>query len=380
MHAARPCARYRLIIGAIGRKRGDTPVAPRILAQTGATMLSACSRRQTLKTLLAAAAAGTATACGSLTGNSARAGGSSNGKKVLRLAVQEQNFATTPLTLGQDLGFMAKEGLEIRTTIGQSTSTMTAGLMGGSFDLQIGGSELVVARQQGASLIAIAGLCNAPIWSVVAKRGISGLADLRNRTIATSGPSTVSTVALTTTLQKAGLGTGSYRMFTAGGTAERFTAVRNGRADATVVTSPVEFQAAEQGLRRLGSLYDTMPHFASGFVVTTKGFASGHDATLVAFCRAWLHTLRWMHDPANEKELVRRVSRILGSPASVIQQAYEYWLTGKRADALFPADGKIDIAALEGAVKAFVDHGTMKKGTSIEGFVDQRFLNRAAGA
>ncbi|WP_189314280.1 ABC transporter substrate-binding protein [Streptomyces brasiliensis] len=291
--------------------------------------------------------------------------------------MQEQNFATIPLTLSQDLGFMRQEGIEVTVTIGQSTSTMTAGLMGGSFDLQIGGSELVVARQQGAPLIAIDGMCNSPIWSVVAKPGITGLDQLRGRTIATSGPSTVSTVALVATLKRQGIPPGSYRQFTAGGTAERFTAVRNGQADATVVTSPLEFQAVDQGLRNLGSLYDAMPNFASGFVVTTKTFAAHHDAELVGFSRGWLRTLRWMHDPANEHDLVQRVSKILKTPQPVIEQAYGYWLTGKRAEALFPADGKIDLPALNGAIKAFVDHGAMKKVTSVDGFVVNTYLDRA---
>ncbi|MFI9834514.1 ABC transporter substrate-binding protein [Streptomyces sp. NPDC051913] len=336
-------------------------------------MLGACSRRQTLQFLLASAVA---TGCGSAAGGSGSAGGGS-GRKTIRLAVQEQNFATIPLTLSQDLGFMRQEGTEVAVTIGRSTSAMTAGLMGGSFDLQIGGSELVVARQQGAPLIAIDGMCNSPIWSVVTKPGITGLGQLRGRTIATSGPSTVSTVALVATLKRQGLSPDSYRQITAGGTAERFTAVRNGQADATVVTSPLEFQATAQGLRNLGSLYDDMPHFVSGFVVTTKPFASQHDAALVAFSRGWLRTLRWMHDPANKQELVQRVSKILKTPQPVIQQAYGYWLTGKRAQGLFPADGRIDRTALDGAIKAFVDHGAMDKGTSVDGFVVDTYLDRA---
>lgn len=341
-------------------------------------MLRPASRLGTLLAFAAAVAvAMSTTACG----NSSSGGGSStdaSGKTTIRFAVQQENFATIPMFLSQDLGFMRDEGLSIETTVGQSTSTMTAGLLGGSFDMQVGGAELLVARQQGAPLLAFAGECNSPVWSVIAKPGITRLADLRGRTIATSGPDSVSTVALVATLKNIGLDPDSYSQITAGGTAERYAAVQNGRADATLVASPQEFQAGEVGLRNLGSLFDSLPTFVAGFLVTTKAYAAGHAAVLDRFARAWLRTLRWIHDPANAAELVRRVSASLRVPQPVVRQAYDYWLTGARATAMFPVDGKIDTVALAGSVRAFVASGSLPaSATDLSGFVVDDFMNHA---
>ncbi|MEV4604370.1 ABC transporter substrate-binding protein [Amycolatopsis sp. NPDC049253] len=310
---------------------------------------------------------------------SACAGADEGPAATIRIAVQQQNFSTIPLTLAQDLGFMRDEGLTLDTTVGQATSTMTAGLLGGSFDLQIGGAELLVARAQGAPLVAIAGMCNAPVWSVVAKPGITSLGDLRGKTIATSGPDSVSTVAFVATMKHLGVQPDSYHQITAGGTAERYTAVRNGQADATILSSPLEFQAGEQGLKNLGSLTDALPLFVAGFVATTEAYAAKNAAGLEKFSRAWVRTLRWMHDPANASDLVTRVARILKTPEPVIRQAYQYWLTGPRASALFPVDGKIDPAALAGSARAFVDNGSLKPGQAdLTGFIVNDYLDQAA--
>lgn len=337
-------------------------------------MLGSRSRRAALSALALTMAVGAA-ACSSPAGVP-----DASGSSVIRLAVQQENFATIPLFLSQDLGFMKSEGLSIETTVGQSTSTMTAGLLGGSFDMQIGGAELLVARQQGAPIIAVAGQNNSPVWSVIAQRGISGLADLRGKTIATSGPDSVSTVALIATLKQVGVQPSEYQQITAGGTAERFAAVQQGRADATVVAAPQEFQAADAGLTSLGSLADALPEFAAGFVVVTTEFATAHSAEMDRFARAWVKTFRWIHDPANKADLVTRVATKLKTPEPIIEKAYDYWLTGKVAG-MFPATGRIDPAALDGAVQAFADTGSLPLSKKdITGFVVDDYIERAGSA
>jgi NitT/TauT family transport system substrate-binding protein len=295
------------------------------------------------------------------------------------MAVQSENFATIPLFLSQDLGFMKNEGLSIETTVGQSTSTMTAGLLGGSFDMQIGGAELLVARQQGAPIVAFAGLNNSPVWSVIARNGVASLADLRGKTIATSGPDSVSTVALIATLKQVGIQPSEYQQITAGGTAERFVAVQQGRADATVVAAPQEFQAADEGMTNLGSLADALPQFAAGFVVATSDFAKSHSAEMDGFSRAWLKTFQWIHDPANKADLVNRVSTKLQVPAPIIEKAYDHLMSGKRSG-MFPISGKIDPAALEGAVQAFADTGSLPLSKQdITGFIVDDYIDRVGG-
>lgn len=332
-------------------------------------------RRPGLLAFAMAFVVGTACACGSPSSST-----DSSGNSVIRLAQQQDNFATMPLFLSQDLGFMASEGISIETTIGQSTSTMTAGLLGGSFDIQAGGAELLLARQQGAPIIAFAAENNAPIWSVIATRGITSLSDLQGRTIATSGPDSVSTVALIAALKQVGIQPSQYQQITAGGTSERYGAVQQGRAEATVVASPQEFQAVGDGLTNLGSLAEVLPHFAAGFLVATQDFANSQSAQMDGFCRAYLKTMRWINDPANKAELVKRVAAHLKVPDSIIEQAYDYWTTGER-EGTFPASGKIDPAALEGSVQAFVDAGSLPiSSKDSSGFIVNDCMDRAGGA
>lgn len=303
-------------------------------------------------------------------------GNDQDGPATLRVVIQQVNFASIPLALGEDLNFFKDEDLTLKTTVAESTSTSTAGLVGGSFDLQVGGAELLVAREQGVPVIGVAGMCNAPVWSVVAKKGTKDLKDIKGAVVGTSGPDSVSTVAMVAALKQAGVSPDDYKQITAGGTASRVAALQNGQIDATVVTSPAEFQLVDKGFANLGSLYDTLPAFASGFVATTEQYATSNDEVMVRFSKAWLKTLEYMYDPANKDDLVERVATILETPEVAVAQAYDYWIGGDRV--MFPKDGKIDRDALEGAAEGFVENGTLKQAPDLSEFVVDTYIDKAA--
>jgi ABC-type nitrate/sulfonate/bicarbonate transport system substrate-binding protein len=324
--------------------------------------------RSITATLALVCVLGTVTGCSGGEGSDSKDG-------VIRMAVQQINFATIPLTLADELGYFEDEGLELDIPVSESTSTTTSGLIGGSFDMQVGGAELLVARAQGAPIIGFAGLCNGPVWSAIAKPGINALEDLKGVTIATSGPDSISTAALVKALRAAGVEPDSYEQVTAGGTSSRFAAVENGQADATIVAAPLEFQAKDFGMTNLGSLYDALPDFASGLVVTTEDYAAHNAETVNKFARAYVRGLQYLHDPKNKDDVVARVAAVLETPEDVVSQAYDYWIASDRK--MFPEDGRIDLRALEGAAEALKENGSLESIPDLEAFIDNSFVDDA---
>lgn len=328
-----------------------------------------------------------AAACGDDDGGSTSAGGGGSGDEgtadapaepvTMRVAMQQNNFACIGLTLADDLGFFEDEGITFEMTIGESTSTMTAGLVGGSFDVQMGGPELILAHQEGVPIVGVASNNNAPVWSFVADEEITDIDGLRGATIGTSGPDTVTTLVVRLALREAGIEDDEYEVVTSGGSGARYTALQQGQIDATVVSSPFEFVAEDEGMSNLGGLVELEPEFNSAVIVVSESFADSRRDDLVRFLRAYVRALEWIHDPANEADLIERSARITELDPEVLQQAYDYWIGGEFGELMFPPDGRISVPSLENVAEGYVDIGVTDTAPDVDGFVDDQYIDEA---
>jgi ABC-type nitrate/sulfonate/bicarbonate transport system substrate-binding protein len=113
---------------------------------------------------------------------------------TVRVGAQALLFAHLPYIFADELGYFKEEGIKVRTTVGNEASAMLAtGMMGGQYDILLAGADVMLAAAQGADIKAIAIQSSAPVWSVVADPRLTKFTDLRGKTIATSGPDSIST-------------------------------------------------------------------------------------------------------------------------------------------------------------------------------------------
>jgi ABC-type nitrate/sulfonate/bicarbonate transport system substrate-binding protein len=211
-----------------------------------------------------------------------------------------------PLWAAQRQGFFAQQGIAVELSYTPSSGALVNGLMAGRHDIALAAIDNLVAYQEGQGdgpplrdpdLVAVMGVDNG-FLSVVAERSVATIADLRGRKVAVDSPNTGFAFVLRELLQGNGVGEADVTVVRGGATELRYAGLVAGSYDATLLRTPFDVLAVERGFRVLARADSLGPYLGtSGFV--RRSWASGHEAALVGFLRAYRNAMRWLVDPAN---------------------------------------------------------------------------------
>lgn len=131
-----------------------------------------------------------------------------------------------------DRGYFAKAGLDVRPRVPSDPSAPIRQVAAGRADLAISyAPEVLLAREQGLDVVAVAALVDEPLTSLISlpAAGIESPADLRGTTVATAGIP-YQAAYLDTILAKAGVSSGEVETVSVG--FNLLPALLGGRADA----------------------------------------------------------------------------------------------------------------------------------------------------
>jgi len=210
-----------------------------------------------------------------------------------------------PLWAAQRQGFFEQQGIAVELSYTPSSGALVSGLMAGRYDLALAAIDNLVATQEGQGdgaplrdpdLVAVMGVDNG-FLSVVAERSVATIADLRGKKVAVDSPNTGFAFVLRELLQTSGVGESEVTVVRGGATELRYAGLVAGTFDATLLRTPFDILAAERGFRVVARADSLGPYLGtSGFV--RRSWASGHEAALVGFLRAYRSAMRWLVDPA----------------------------------------------------------------------------------
>ena len=196
--------------------------------------------------------------------------------EVINIAWTGEYWSTLPFRVAADKGFFERENLQARFINFQSTQLITAALMQGDLDyattLAIAGAAL-----RGLPLKIVGVVAKGTGYAIVSKREIDTVKGLKGKKFALNSFGSAPDYAVYTFFSKNGLDPNRDVTFlTIGGTSARFAALVGGTVDATVVSSPFEYIAEQQGFRTLVSLkelaeYVNLPY--AGVAVTQEKIA-----------------------------------------------------------------------------------------------------------
>jgi len=222
--------------------------------------------------------------------------------------------------------------------------------------------------------------------SLVARPGVAGVAGLQGLRLAVDAQTTGFAFVAHELLAQAGLvgsagavngtgidvgtgtdtGTGTgpqqlpVQMVSAGGTAQRYQQLVQGRFDATLLRPPYERLAQRQGFAVLARGTDAAPHYLGTVGVVRAPWAQAHPQAVMGFMRAYRDALHWLQQPGHRAQaqalLQQQFPALLGPDAALVL-----------ADLLAPQGGlnfsmAIDLQALA-AVQALRQlHGPARAG------------------
>lgn len=290
----------------------------------------------------------------------------------IRIAVPMPTIGTLPVWIAKDRGIFNKEGLEVEI-IAVSGGLDITSLISGSVEFSDSvPSAAIVAAYKGTDLKLIAGTLNAITYSVMGRKGLKGLKDLKGKKIGVGGIYSGSTLVLHEMLALEGLSyPQDYTLLRVGGAGDRLTAVVSSQVDAATLPIPFSLIAADQGTVRLADASDYVRHYQNTGLLVRGKWAEENPDVVVRFLRGMIGSIKWIF--SNRDEFVAYAGKKLKMKK---EYAVAGWNTyaGKK---IWSIDGSPTREGLETVIRHQVRLGFLPEGLKVEMFTDLSYLHKA---
>lgn len=172
-------------------------------------------------------------------------GGKVWGQTTVRVSYPQVTIALLPIYVGMEKGLYAKEGLEIDYVFMRGFTGVQSVMAG---DAQFATNcAAPMGAIRGGDIRVVLGAEDSPYMPLYAKKSIRTLADLKGKTVATSGVGSVTDTLFRLGVEKEGYKPSDFKIITIGGSGARLTALKAGTIDAGMLANEAGLQAAEFG-------------------------------------------------------------------------------------------------------------------------------------
>jgi ABC-type nitrate/sulfonate/bicarbonate transport system substrate-binding protein len=213
-----------------------------------------------------------------------------------------------PVWVAQQRGFFAANGLNVNLSFPAGSVAVIQDLNNGSAQLALMSVDNVLAyrRSQGGSnapqatdLVVFMGGDHGNL-SLVARPGIHTVRELRGSAVSVDAMTTGFAFVLHHALAAHQVRERELKVVAVGGTGYRYRALVADRQDATLLRTPFEFLAEEQGFNLLLSADQLTPDYLGTIGAVRSSWAAAHPADMTGFLIAYHEALNWIFDPQNK--------------------------------------------------------------------------------
>ena len=290
-------------------------------------------------------------------------------KKDLVVAIAAPGSSYLPIYLMAD-ETARPEGLTLKVAyIGGGPQTAAA-LASDSIDVAVTALNIVVSMisaGHGVRMFYSAGSHAELEW--FARPAIRSWPELRGKTIAVSGPGSLTDLLTRRALVKHGLSPGSdVALLSSGASQPRYTALKAGRVDAAVLLPPQTWTAESDGFTRLGTqVTEIAGTWPRAVFAAKESFIAGNPATIRGLLRAYVHAVRLAR--ANPEVAIRSLGRHVRDDAQYHERAYRDALAG------FDERGRLPAAAMPVFWETSIAAGEVSEAWAESRFLDRRFID-----
>jgi ABC-type nitrate/sulfonate/bicarbonate transport system substrate-binding protein len=200
-----------------------------------------------------------------------------------------------PLWAAQAQGFFHENGVAVTLTDTPSSTFQIQGLAEGRFDIAMTAFDNVVAYQEGqgeveipqdADLFAFMGSDNG-FLSVVGGKGMRSFDDLRGKQLSVDALSTGYAFVLRELLARNRISESDVSFERAGGALNRFQELLKGSHAGTILVTPFDLLAMNQGHVRLALAQKELGAYLGVVAASRRSWARANEEALVGFIRAY---------------------------------------------------------------------------------------------
>jgi ABC-type nitrate/sulfonate/bicarbonate transport system substrate-binding protein len=212
-----------------------------------------------------------------------------------------------PVWVGQHEGFYRKHGIELDLSYPAGSVEQIKGVMDGKYQIISTALDNVVAYREGqggvdlggpVDLFAFMGI-DSGFLTLVTAPGIRRIADLKGKVMAVDAMSTGFSFALKEILARNGIPGDAVTYIAVGSSGARWKALEEGKAQAALLTMPLDLEATDKGFSALTTVAKTLGHYNATVMAARQSWAKTHDTEIVAFVRGTRDAVQWLVAPAH---------------------------------------------------------------------------------
>jgi NitT/TauT family transport system substrate-binding protein len=289
---------------------------------------------------------------------------------VAKLALQ------WPVYVAVEKGYFDRAGIKLDLVTTGGSAKAAQQLAAGAINIgEAGLPDLLRPIDQGAPMKIIAYEVAEPPYKLIARKGVKSLAELKGKKIMIGGSKDITLIYLEAMAKPAGLKATDFDLLYAGATSARFAALVSGGVEATILTSPFDFQAIAQGYSNLGSVHQVLPGFPFTGYGAHMPWANANRNAVVGFLRAVHQGVEWLYEPKNKDEAVSILIKHTGAKPDDSVKSYDLFMGELRA---FRRDGAIPADSFRRVLEAVAELGDLPKPPPpASKFLDDSFLKAA---
>lgn len=251
----------------------------------------------------------------------------------LKLVVVPGGF-NWPLWVGMAQGYFARNGVSLKLEGAPNSSFQIAGLVNGTFAIAMASADDVIAHREGQAtrgvdgsdlMIVMGG--DSGFLKLASVPEVHTIPELRGKELAVDSISTGTSMVLREILERNGLEWNrDYKTIPSGSVQERFQQVLARKEAATMLMTPLDVVAREQGLNVLADARGTLGNYQGMVAAVRRKWAQENAQALTGFIRGYRQSLAWLYAPANKEAAIAIFRRNLESDAAQAEMAYRLLL------------------------------------------------------
>jgi NitT/TauT family transport system substrate-binding protein len=216
---------------------------------------------------------------------------------AIRIASAGLSGELLPLWVAQDRGLFKKHGLDTEVITIQGGPLAVQALVSGSVQFHAGGtSSPMEARMAGANTRSVAVFIDTLPYTLVASPSVKTPAQLKGARFAVSRLGSVSDLSLRIALRNMGINPEKEATILGiGDQTSRFTALRSGTVDATVISPPLTVSARKLGFNTIASFQDAGIVWAYNSLDVMQDFSANNRAAVLGFLRGFVEAIAYIH-------------------------------------------------------------------------------------